>query len=136
MKKALETLAQLIVIAMLSFIVGCTTTKLVETPPGSGQYKKVAETDPRFTTGLQTAEGVARVFGPINPWHGLVTIGLGAAAAIAEWNKRRKQAQLDAVITGVEAADNPAVKKAIYDASVAAKVEPQLSQSVKNVTGG
>lgn len=123
------------IMALAALLTACTVTKLVETPPGSGQYKPTAETDPRFTKGLETAEGVAGVFGPINPWHGLVTILFGGAAAIAEWNKRRKQAQLDAVITGVEAADSGAVKKAIYDAAVAAKVEPALNKTVKNLTG-
>lgn len=124
------------IVALASLITACTVTKLVETPPGSGQFKPVAETDPRFTKGLETAEGVSGVFGPINPWHGLVTILLGGAAAVAEWNKRRKQAVLDAVITGVESADNVQVKKAINNAAMAAKVEPLLNESVKKVTGG
>lgn len=126
---------RILLLAAAIAIAGCTTTKLVEDPPGSGTFKKVAETDPRFTKGLETTKGVAEVFGPVNPWHGLVTILLGGAAAVAEWNKRRKQAQLDAVITGVENAGNEAVKKEIRAAAMATKVEAQLNDSVKKVTG-
>lgn len=136
MKKAIEHAIVALVLTIVLVVAGCAVTRTIEDPPGSGNFKQVAETDPRFTKGLGTAEGVAGVFGPINPWHGIVTILLGGAAAVAEWNKRRKQAQLDAVIAGVEAADNVQVKKAINVAAMAAKVEPQLNESVKKVTGG
>lgn len=135
MKKAIKHLVVGLVLTAILLIVGCAVTRVVEDPPGSGQFKKVAETDPRFTKGLETAEGVAGVFGPINPWHGLVTILLGGAAAVAEWNKRRKQAQLDAVITGVENAGSDAVKKEIRSAAMATKIEPLLNESVKKLTG-
>jgi len=125
-----------VLLATVLMIVGCTTTKLVEDPPGSGKFKQVAETDPRFTTGLQTTEGVAGVFAPINPWHGLVTVLLGAAGGIAEWNRRRKQAQLDAVIAGVEAKGGTDVKTAIQNIAMTKGVEDALNKSVQKVTGG
>lgn len=126
----------LTILALGIIVIGCTTTKLAETPPGSGNYKKVVEVDPRLTTGLGTATGVNDVIGPINPWHGLVTLGITTIAGVAEWNRRRKQAQLDAVITGVEKADNAAVKKAINEAALDAKVAVGLNAAVKKVTGG
>lgn len=135
MKRALKHIIVAIVMTAVLLIVGCAVTRVIEDPPGSGNLKKVAETDPRFTKGLQTAEGVAGVFGPINPWHGLVTILLGGAAAVADWNRRRKQAVLDAVITGVENAGSDATKKAINAAAMAAKVEPALNEDVKKITG-
>ena len=124
------------IVALASLITACTVTRLVETPPGSGQYKKVVDTDPRFKNGLDAANATNDATALINPWHGLVTIGLGAAAAIAEWNRRRKQAVVDAVITGVETAGDEATKKAINKVALAQKVEGDLNKSVQRVTGG
>lgn len=132
MKKTL----MLMIATMAIIIVGCTTTKLVETPPGSGVFKKVAEVDPRVTTGLNTATGISEVVGPINLWHGIVTIGIGAVAAFAEWNKRRKQAQLDAVVAGVEAKGGTDVKEAIKTAAMASGIEAELNKTVTRITGG
>jgi len=130
----MKNIASLIVIALV--LIGCTTTRLVETPPGSGNYKKVAETDPRVTTGLNTATGVNDVLGPINPWHGLVTLGITTIAGVAEWNRRRKQTQLDTVIAGVEAKGGADVKEAIKNIAMANGVESALNKSVAKVTGG
>lgn len=126
----------IILIMCMVGLTACTVTKLVETPPGSGQYKKVAETDPRVTGTLNTIGATNDATSPINPWHGLITIGLGAAAAVAEWNRRRKQAQLDAVVTGVETAGDEATKKAINKVALAQKVEGDLNKTVQRVTGG
>ena len=133
--KMKRTLTIVALVAVTAFI-GCTTTKLVETPPGSGNYKEVAEVDPRLTAGLETATGVNTVTAPFNPWHGLVTIGIGTIAAIGEWNRRRKQAQLDAVVAGVEAKGGEAVKEAIKNIAMTQKIEGELNKTVKRVTGG
>ena len=126
----------LTVIAVLVLMAGCATTKLIETPPGSGNYQKVAETDPRVTNALQTGTAVNDATALFNPWHGLVTVLLGAGAGIAEWNRRRKQAQLDAVVGGVEASGSPELKKTIQTIALAKGVEAGLNDTVVRVTGG
>lgn len=121
---------------LLTTLYGCTVTRTVEEPPGSGNLKKVAETDPRFTQVTDTIGAVNTATSPINPWHGLVTIGLAAATAIAEWNRRRKQAVIDAVVSGVEVSGSTEAKQAIQKAALAQGVEATLNKTVQRVTGG
>lgn len=117
-------------------IASCTVTRVVEDPPGSGNVKNVAETDPRVTNTLATVGAVNEATSLVNPWHGLITVLIGAAGGIAEWNRRRKQAQLDAVIAGVESKGSADVKAAIKSVAMSKGVESDLSKSVQKVTGG
>lgn len=135
MKRLIEHVTVGVALTLILLIVGCAVTRTIEDPPGSGHLKKVAETDPRFTNALNTAKAVGDATAPVNPWYGLVTVLFGAAAGVAEWNRRRKQAQLDAVIAGVEAKGGTEVKTAIQNVAMANGVEAALNKSVQKVTG-
>ncbi len=117
------------------FVIGCTTTKLVETPPGSGNFQKVTEVDPKLTAGLEAAGQLNEASKLFNPFYTPISLGLGAIASFATWFARRRTSQLNAVITGVEAAGGVDVKAAIKSAAMASGVEKSLQEQVKSVTG-
>ena len=122
-------------LAALVVLIGCTTTKLVETPPGSGTYQKVVEVDPKLKAGLEAASQLNEASKLFNPFSGAVSIVLGTIASLATWNAQRKNSQLDAVISGVEAKGGSEVKAAIKSAAMCKGVEKSLNKSVKAVTG-
>lgn len=118
-------------------LAACTTTKVVEEPPGSGNYSTNVVLDPKFTNAVGTIGAVNDATAPINPFHGLISIGLGAVAAGAAWWAKYKNTrrQLETVIAGVESVGGAAVKTAIHNQAVADKIEGSLSKTVKQVTG-
>ena len=122
-------------LAALVVLIGCTTTKLVETPPGSGEYKKIAEVDPKLVAALEATGQLNEASKLFNPFSGAVTIALGSISAFATWFAQRKQKQLDATIIGVEAKGGSDVKEAIQAAAMAKGVEKSLNKAVKSVTG-
>lgn len=131
------TKLSLLVLTMAVVLIGCTTTRVSEEPPGSGNYSTNVVLDPRFTNAVGTIGAVNDATQGVNPFHGLVSIALGAVAAGAGWwvkykNTRR---QLETVIAGVEAVGGTAVKAAIREQAVADKIEGSLSKTVKQVTG-
>jgi hypothetical protein len=125
-----------IALAIMLVMVGCTVTKLVENPPGSGKYDKVVEVDPKLTSGLEAAKAVNDAAKPFFPFSPVVDIGLGTVAALAAWFAKRKSDQLKATIVGVEAKGGEAVKTAIKEAAMASGVESGLNKVVKSITGG
>ena len=124
-----------LIIATVLVIVGCTTTKLVENPPGSGKFEKVVDVDPKLQAALDAANSINEASKPFNTFSGAVAIGLTTIASFATWFARRKTAQLNATIAGVEAKGGSDVKAAIKSAAMAAGVENSLNKAVKSVTG-
>lgn len=127
----------------VAIIVGCTTTEVKETAPGSGVYSTNVVVDPKFETALTTVKAVNTATAPLNPFSPLVEITLGAIAAGATWFAKRKNDQnaqnallLKTVIQGVENAATPAVKQAIQDHASRIGVEGELGTTVQQVNSG
>jgi hypothetical protein len=129
----MKTLPTLFVAALI--LAGCTTTKLVENPPGSGKYDKVVEVDPKLKSALDAAKQLNDGSALFNPYSGAIAIVLGATTALAEWRARRKNDLLRATIAGVEAKGGTDVKEAIKSAAMTTGVEAALNKAVKSVTG-
>jgi hypothetical protein len=130
-------------LALAGILIGCTTTKVTEEPPGSGQFSTNHVVDPKLTTGLQTVGAVNEATRAVNPFAPLVDIGLAAALAIAAFVAKRKNDQasqakllLKTVIQGVETADNQEVKAVIEKHAVNVGVEGKLSGAVARVNAG
>ena len=130
-RKSILALAALVIV-----LAGCTTAKVAETPPGSGHYTTNVVVDPKLEAALTTIGSVNAATTPVNPFSGLITIGLAAITAGASWFAKRKNDALNATIAGVEKAGTPEVKKAIMNEAISAGVEASLNKSVQNVTGG
>jgi hypothetical protein len=129
----MKTLPTLFVAALI--LAGCTTTKVVEKPPGSGNFEKVVEVDPRLKAGIDAAKQLNDGSALFNPYSGAIAIVLGATTALAEWRARRKNDLLRATIAGVEAKGGSDVKEAIKNAAMTLGVEASLNKSVKSITG-
>ncbi len=121
--------------AALFVLIGCTTTKLIENPPGSGKFEEVAVVDPKLQSALEAANAVNEASKPFNPVSGAVSIALGTIASFAAWFAQRKNAQLRATIIGVEAKGGSDVKAAIRSAAMASGVESSLNKVVASITG-
>jgi len=124
-------------------LIGCTSTKVTETPPGSGNYATNYVVDPRLVTAIETAKAVNDATAPVNPFSGAVEIGLGAVAALAAWFAKRKNDQanqhallLKTVVQGVENAGNSEVKATIQKHAVNIGVEGDLSSAVAKINSG
>lgn len=124
-------------------LIGCTVTRQVENPPGSGNYVPQHVVDPRLTSALETAGAVNSATALVNPYSPVLEIGLGAAAAIATWFAKRKNDQsnqnaalLKTVIQGVENSGSSDVKTAIQTHAVNIGVEGQLGTFVAKVNSG
>lgn len=140
MKRTKTILALLTLSAIL---IGCTATKVTETAPGSGQYTTNVVVDPKLETALTTAGSINAATAPVNPFSGLIDIGLGAIALGASWFAKRKNDQLNSktvllktVVQSVDAIDQKNVKDAIQAHAVKVGVEGELSQFVKQVGSG
>lgn len=127
----------------MAVIVGCTTTKIDETPPGSGVYTTNVVIDPKLETALTTIGAVNEATKPVNPFSGLITIGLAAITAGASWFAKRKNdqllastGQLKAVIQGVEIANATGVKEAIKAQAIVLGAEELLNSTVQKVNNG
>lgn len=135
---------KLILISVLAIcFAGCTTTKVTETPPGSGNFQTNSAVDPKFTSTLETIGAINEASKPVNPFSGLVSIGLATAAAIATWVAKRKNDQnaqtsqlLKVVVQGVEQADNAEVKSTIQNHAVNIGVEGKLNDTVSKINKG
>lgn len=124
-------------------LAGCTTPQRTETPPGSGNYSTNYVTDPRVATTIETIRAVNEATKPVNPFSGLVEIGLGTATLLAAWFAKRKNDQLaqskqllTTVIQGVDQANNDTVKSTIQAHASKVGVEGTLSQAVAKVGNG
>lgn len=137
MKKNMLTLA--IVAVML---IGCTSAQVTKNP-STGQNQTNYVVDPKLTSTLGTIGAINAASAPVNPFSGLVEIGLGATALIAAWFAKRKndQAAASALLTktlvqAVDGLDQQPVKDAIQAHAVRVGVEGQLNQVVKAVGSG
>jgi len=131
------------ILVLSAVLIGCTSTKVSETPPGSGNYSTNYVVDPRLVTAIETAKAVNDATKPVNPFSGAVEIGLGAVAALAAWFAKRKNDQanqqallLKTVVQGVENAGNAEVKAAIQKHAVNVGVEGKLGDAVSKVNSG
>lgn len=130
-------------VCALVVLAGCTTPQRTETPPGSGNYSTNYVTDPRVATTIETIRAVNEATKPVNPFSGLVEIGLGTATLLAAWFAKRKNDQLaqskqllTTVIQGVDQANNDTVKSTIQAHASKVGVEGTLSQAVAKVGNG
>ena len=140
MKKT-KIIATILVIAAI--IVGCTTTKVTETPPGSGIYSTNVVVDPKLTTALETIGAINTATTPVNPVSAPITITLAAISAIAAWVAKRKNdalsntaSQLKAVIQGVESSPGTETKAAVQKQATILGVESDLYSTVQKVING
>lgn len=140
MNKILKTLA---LVALAASLIGCTAARVTETPAGSGNYTTNYVTDPKLEAALTTAGAINAATAPVNPFSGLVEIGLGAIALGASWFAKRKNDQaaaqgqlLKVVVQGVNNSDNAEVKSAIESHAVNLGLESDLSKFVKQVESG
>lgn len=131
------------VMAAALLVAGCTTARVTESPPGSGNYSTNYVVDPRLEAGLVTAGAVNAATAPVNPFSPLVEIGLGAVAAAATWFAKRKNDQatqanslLKVVVQGVENSDNADAKKAIQAHAVNVGAEGALNSAVAKINSG
>lgn len=92
---------------------------------------------------MTTAGAINAATSPVNPFSGLIDIGLGAIALGASWFAKRKNDQLNSktvllktVVQSVDAIDQKNVKDAIQAHAVKVGVEGELSQFVKQVGSG
>jgi hypothetical protein len=94
MKKNTVLPIVLFMVATFAIIVGCASPNPAfnpAQPPSATNPPYVPNTN--VTTGVAIGQGVNAVTTPVNPYSGLVDIGLGAAAAIAAWIAKRKNDQ-------------------------------------------
>jgi hypothetical protein len=100
------------------------------------------------TSAVNTIGSLNSATAPLNPYSGLVSLGLGLttviAGGIAAWQNKKASglgSQLTAVIQGVESATSQptvtadSVKQSIQSHATAAGVQPALAQNVLKVTG-
>jgi len=135
-------------IILLVTVIGCTTQKITPTKPATPTAPATPAitnfiVDPRLESALGTIGEINKVSAPVNPFSGLVDIGLGAAALIAAWVAKRKNdanAQnallLKTVVQAVDGLDQQPVKDAIQAHAARVGVEGQLNQVVKSVGSG
>lgn len=117
---------------------GQTVTNLV--PVVERVTNTVYVPNPGIVSGISTARGVAGIVPP--PYGNLVDVLLVGATAVLGWVARRKtvaaassEAQLGAVIDGVEKADTAGVVKAAISKEAAnAGVSSELHKSVRDRT--
>lgn len=141
MKMKLRSLISIVALSVV--IIGCTTTKRTETPPGSGNYQTNAIVDPRFESTISTIGAVNSATAGVNPFSPLISIGLGAATAIATWFAKRKNDQaaqsnllLRTVVQGVEQSGSSEVKSAIEKHASRIGVEGSLGPTVAKINAG
>lgn len=123
-------------------LVGCTSPQVTQNP-STGQNQTNYVVDPKLTTTLETIGAINDATKPVNPFSGLVEIGLGATALIAAWFAKRKNDQAAAsalltktVVQAVDAINQQPVKDAIQAHAVRVGVEGELNQVVKKVGSG
>ena len=128
---------------LTTLLLGCTTTKITETPPGSGNYSTNVVVDPKLETALATAGAINTATAPVNPFSPLVEIVLGAITVGAGWYAKKKNDDaasktilLKTVVQSVDAIDQQPVKDAIQAHAVKVGVEGELSKFVKQVGSG
>lgn len=133
----------IIICAVALTLTACTTPQVTETPPGSGHYSTNYIVDPSLQTTLATIGSINEATKPVNPFSGLVDIGLGTAALLAGWFAKRKNDQaaqsstlLRTVVQGVENSGDTAAKKAIQTHAVNTGVEGALGVAVAKINSG
>jgi len=133
---------------LLALIIGCTTEKVTPAKPATPTSPATPAVtnwivDPRLDATLTTVGAVNQATAPVNPFSPVVTIALGAAAALASWFAKRKNDQaaqsellFKTVVQGVENAANPAVKAAIQAHAGIIGVEGELGTAVQKINNG
>lgn len=137
----IKRIITIVALVAATAIIGCTSTKVTETPPGSGNFVTNHIVDPNLTAGLETAKAINDATKPVNPFAGVVEIGLGTIAALAAWFAKRKNDQatqstllLRTVVQGVEQADDTKVKETIEKHATKMGVQGPLGTAVAKIT--
>lgn len=135
MKKLLSILAIVVIVA------GCTAPQTVQQPDGTVSTNYVA--DPKLIAGIEVAKGINAATAPVNPFAGLIEIGLGAVAVGAGWVAKRKNDKaaanellLKTVIQALDSLDDANVKTTIQAHASRIGVEGELNTVVKKVGSG
>ena len=140
MKKTNKILISVLALGLL--ITACTTAKVTPANPTTGAPASTNYVvNPKLTSTLDTVGSVVDVTAPVDPYAGLIKLGLGAIAAGATWFAARKNSQAaqsalltKTVIQGVEASGNADVKAAIEKHATLVGVQGALSDAVYTVT--
>lgn len=144
MKKYTKAVILSMTLFVSVIIVGCagqTVTPAHQDPVTGEQVAAVTNYTPNAVIG-QIASG-AQMAAPLvpQPWGALIAgLGVlataisGTVATVLNLKNNQKKTMLQAVITGVEQANNPATKTAIQDVATALGANDKLHQLVQNVT--
>lgn len=138
----------LVSLALVSFVIGCTTARVTPAVPATPTTPAIPATtnyiiDPGLSNAIVTIGSVNDVTRAINPFSPIVDIGLTAALAIAGFIAKRKNDQLAAqtlltktVVQAIDAIDQQPVKDAIQTHAARIGVEGELNQFVQKVGSG
>lgn len=137
--KKLQYLGWIIVMAMI--LVACTVPEVVQRPDGSSVTNQVP--DPRIGQAVATVGAINEATRQVNPYSGLVDIGLAATtgiatiwAAFATYFKNKNWRLFKTVVQGVEHTTTPEAKEAIaaHSGNVGNRLE--LDAAVQRVVSG
>lgn len=129
------------IIAMAMILVACTVPEVVQRPDGSSVTNQVP--DPRIGQTVATVGAINEATRQINPYSGLVDIGLAATtgiaaiwAAFATYFKNKNWKLFKTVVQGVEQTTTPDAKEAIaaHSGNVGNRLE--LDAAVQKVVSG
>jgi hypothetical protein len=144
--KLTKTLTFRLMAAMAACLVvlsipSCTTPEVVTQPDGTVSTNAVV--DARLVAAVIAAKAANAATAPVNPFSGLIELGLGAVAVGAGWVAKRKNDKaaanallLKTVIQAIDALDSSSVKDAIQSHAVKIGVEGELNTVVKQVNAG
>lgn len=132
------------VLFLVLVITACTTAKVTPADPATGTPAVTNYVvDPRLTSALDTAKGVVAVTAPVNPYAGLLDLGLGTVAAVATWFAKKKNDKANAstllaktIVQAIDQQDSDTVKAAIQTHAARVGVEGELNTFVKQVGAG
>ena len=135
MKKLLSLLTVVILLA------GCTAPQTVQQPDGTVSTNYVA--DPKLIAGIEVAKAVNTSTAPVNPFAGLIEVGLSAVAVGAGWFAKRKNDKaaasellLKTIVQAIDSLDDANVKTTIQAHASRIGVEGELDTVVKKVGSG
>jgi len=85
----MKILKSFIAVTLIALIVtACTVPQVVSNPDGTTSTNQVV--DPKLTNSLSVAQGVNTATAPLNPFSGLIDLGLGLTTAVASFIAAKK----------------------------------------------
>lgn len=134
----MKTTRLFIALICATLLLGCANQQVTKDPvTGQNTTNYVAN------AAVTQVAGVAQMAAPLvpQPWGALIgalgVLGTAVAGAIATYKNKRvneQKAMLNAVIIGVEQANNPATKLAIQDIATALGANDKLHKVVQTIT--